>query len=189
MKIGSALAGKGVSAWVTALGGCFNSVEKLWLALGEPFFLLSCTKRHRKCSFHLVDMANSRHSICCDTGISDAGGVWFSLNGTTYQNNSLVTLEDIGEGDGALLCLTSKTACCRLDYWGSSATGNWFFPNETRVSSSSSWREIYRTRGQMVVSLHRSRGGEEGIYRCEIPDAIHVAQAIYIGVYTADTGE
>ena len=136
-------------------------------------------------------MANSRHSICCDTGISDAGGVWFSLNGTTYQNNSLVTLEDIGEGyDAALLCLTNKTACCRppYGYWGSAA-GTWFFPNETTVPSPGSWWEIYRTRSQMVVRLHRNRGGVSGIYRCEIPDARNVTQTIYIGVYTADTGE
>ena len=136
-------------------------------------------------------MANSRHSICCDTGISNAGGVWFALNGTTYQNNSNVTLEDIGEWNDALLCVTDLTACCIPPYTGEmgSALGNWFFPNETRVPSPSSRWEIYRSRGQMVVSLHRSRGGEEGIYRCEIPDARNVTQTIYIGVYKADTGE
>ena len=169
------------------LGGCFNN---LWLALCGPFFLLSCTNRHRKCSFHLVDMANSRHSICCDTCISNAGGVWFSLNGTTYLNNSLVTLEDIGEwDDGALLCVTDYTACCRPPYTGYSAAGNWYFPNETRVPSPGSWWEIYRSRSQMVVRLHRRRGGVSGIYHCEIPDAMNVTQAIYIGVYIADTGE
>ena len=78
--------------------------RKALVGTGWVFFLLSCTKRHRKCSFHLVDMANSRHSTCCDTGISDAGGVWFALNGTTYQNNSLVTMEDIGEWDGMMPC-------------------------------------------------------------------------------------
>ena len=31
------------------------------------------------------------------------------LNGTTYQNNSIVTLEDIGEDGGALLCITNST--------------------------------------------------------------------------------
>ena len=136
-------------------------------------------------------MANSRHSICCDTGISNAGGVWFALNGTTYQNNSLVTLEDIGEWDDALLCVTDLTVCCISPYTGvnGSALGNWFFPNETRVPSPSSWWEVYRSRGQMVVSLHRSRGGVSGIYRCEIPDARNIIQTIYIGVYTADTGE
>ena len=34
-----------------------------------------------------------------------AGDVWFSLNGTIYQNNSIVTLEDICEGDAALIYL------------------------------------------------------------------------------------
>ena len=108
-----------------------------------------------------------------------------------------MTLEDIGEGDDALLCITSLTACCRLPYTGvnGSVFGNWFFPNGTRVpsevaneTSREKW-DIYRTRGQMVVLLHRRRGGEEGIYRCEIPDAMNVTQTIYIGVYSASTGE
>ena len=41
----------------------------------------------------------------------------------------------------------------------------------------------------MVVRLHRRRGGVEGIYRCEIPDAMNVTQTIYIGVYSISTGE
>ena len=41
----------------------------------------------------------------------------------------------------------------------------------------------------MVVRLNHRRGGEEGIYRCEIPDAMNVIQTIYIGVYLATTGE
>ena len=48
-----------------------------------------------------------------DFSFLHAGDVWFSLNGTTYQNNSLVTLTDIGENDTALLCETNLTACCR----------------------------------------------------------------------------
>ena len=110
-----------------------------------------------------------------------AGDVWFSLNGTTYQNNSLVTLEDIGVGDNAsLLCITNRTACCQ---------GNWFFPNKTRVPSSAMMWDFYRTRKHMMVILHRRRGEEDGIYRCEIHDARDVIQTIYIGVYTASTGK
>ena len=115
------------------------------------------------------------------------GDVWFSLRNTTYQNNSIVTLEDIGEGDDALLCITFQTACCRPPRSG--ARGNWFFPNGTRVPSSGNQWDFHRTRGQMVVRMHRRRGGEEGIYRCEIPDALNVTQTIYIGVYSASTGE
>ena len=119
---------------------------------------------------------------------SPGGGVGFSLNGTTYQNNSLVTSEDIGDSDDGLLCMTDLTACCRPPYT-SNATGNWFFPNGTRVPSSGSQWDFHRTRGQMVVFLHRRRGEEAGVYYCVVPDEMSVTQTIYIGVYTANTGE
>ena len=116
-------------------------------------------------------------------------GVRFSLGGTTYQNNSLVTLEDIGEGDDALLCKTSLLACCEP------FLGNWFFPNGTglpseivNVTSGLQW-EFYRDRGWTVVRMHRRRGGVTGIYHCEIPDTVGIIKSIYIGVYTTNTGE
>ena len=101
-------------------------------------------------------------------------------------------LEDIGEGDDdALLCKTNLTACCRPPYTGDmgAAIGNWFFPNGTRVPTLGVGWDISRTRGQMVVHLHRTRGGVEGIYHCEIPDSMNVTQTIYIRVYSASTGE
>ena len=121
------------------------------------------------------------------------GDVRFSLNGTTYQNNSVVTLEDISEGDDALLCRTDLRNCCQTTQNGSRALGNWFFPNGNRVPSDTTangtqW-DVYRNRGTSVVRLNRRREGEEGIYRCEIPDTLNVTQTIYIGVYTASTGE
>ena len=129
------------------------------------------------------------------SSFSGAGDVWFSFKGTTYQNNSIVILENIGDGDDALLCKTNQTACCQRSYTGSnmSVLGNWYFPNGTRVpskhtSSGERW-DFYRNRGRMVVRLHRRRGGEEGIYHCMIPDAMNVIQTIYIGVYSASTSE
>ena len=120
-----------------------------------------------------------------------AGDVWFSLNGTTYQNNSIVTLEDIGEGSDALFCMTDVTDCCQPHL--GRALGNWFFPNGTRVPSSGNQWDFHRTRGQSVVRLQRRRGGADGIYHCVIPvpqsDAEDVNQTIFIGVYTASTGE
>ena len=130
-----------------------------------------------------------------DNGFSSfpgAGDVWFSFRNATHQNNSCVALEDIGQGsDDTLLCVTKLTACCRLPYTSKtlSALGNWFFPNGTRVPSSNRGWDFYRTRGQMWVRLNRRRGGENGIYRCEIPDSMSVTQTIYIGVYTTNTGE
>ena len=118
------------------------------------------------------------------------GDVWFSLRNTTYQNNSIVIVENIGEGDDALLCITNYTACCRPPYTGEMVhtLGNWYFPNGTRVPGGKQW-DFYRTRGQMVVHMCRRRGGVEGIYRCVIPDAMNVTQTLYIGVYSANTGE
>ena len=103
-----------------------------------------------------------------------------------------MTLENIGEGEDALLCLTDLTSCCRPPYTdslGQSALGNWFFPNGTRVPSSGSQWDLHRTRGNMVVLLHRRRGGVDGVYYCVVPDAMNVTQTIYIGIYTASTGE
>ena len=99
-----------------------------------------------------------------------------------------MTLEEIGEVDDALLCVTDQPACCRPPYSGS-ALGNWFFPNGTRVPSIGVQWNVFRHRGQSVVSLNRKRGGVTGIYSCVIPDAAGVTQTIFIGVYTADTGE
>ena len=114
--------------------------------------------------------------------------LWFSLRDTTYQNNSLVNLDDIGEGDEALLCKTDLTVCCNHLY-GGAALGNWFYPNGTRVPSEQKKWDFHRVKGTMMVLMNRRRGGVEGIYRCEIPDAINVHRTIYIGVYTATTGE
>ena len=125
---------------------------------------------------------------------SGADDVWFSLRGTTYQNNSLVALEDIGEGSDALLCRTNLTDCCRpsYDYTGFIwlyPPSSWFFPNGILVPSPGEQWDFYRTRGQMMVLLNRRRGGVGGIYSCEIPDSMNVIRTIYIGVYAGNTGE
>ena len=118
------------------------------------------------------------------------GGVRFSLNGTTYQNNSLVTLEDIGEWSDALLCVTDSTMCCsRIHVPGHDILGYWYYPNGTGVPNQGDVWDFYRNRGQSVARLNRRRGGVTGIYCCEIPDINSVTQFIYIGIYTASTGE
>ena len=130
---------------------------------------------------YLYNFPIHKNSILSFAGTGD---VRFSLKSTTYQNNSIVNLEDIGEINTALLCKTNLTACCNY-----SRTGNWFFPNTTRVHSKSASWDSYRNRGKMVVRLNRIRGGKDGIYRCEIPDSVNVTQTIYIGLYTTSTGE
>ena len=100
-----------------------------------------------------------------------------------------MTLEDIGEGDDGLLCKTNLTECCRPPYTGAgSAIGNWFFPNGTRIPSSGNLNTTFhRTRDKMMVNLNRKKGGEDGIYHCEISDSVNATQTIYIGVYTTNS--
>ena len=130
--------------------------------------------------------------------LSSGAGVRFSLRGTTYQNNSVVTLENIGDSDSlALLCVTDLAACCRRPYTGSNGPplGDWSFPNRTGVPNSDidgqglMW-DFYRNRGQRVVRMIRRRGGVDGIYRCMIPVSAGpsiVYQNIYIGVYATNS--
>ena len=103
-----------------------------------------------------------------------------------------MTLEEIGDSNTlALLCETDSTACCR-----SPARGDWFFPNGTAVPNSIidaqglMW-DFYRNRntGPGLVRMIRRRGGVDGIYHCVIPDMTGVDQTIYIGLYTAASGE
>ena len=124
---------------------------------------------------------STAHTGACD--------VWLSLRGTTYPNNSIMTLEDIDERNDALVCATNLAGCCRHPYTGGywPYVGNWFFPNGTRVPSGSRSWDFYRIRGQMMIYLNRRSGGVEGIYRCEIPNSMNTAQTLYIGVYHANT--
>ena len=124
----------------------------------------------------------------------DAGkGVRFWLRGTVYQNNSLMTLENIGIGGDALHCVTDQPPCCQPPYTGESYfglfIGQWFFPNGSRLPSSGQQWDFFRTRGQSMVRMNRRRGGVNGIYSCVVPDAMNVTQTIYIGVYTGSTGK
>ena len=86
--------------------------------------------------------------------------------------------------------MTNNTACCaRAQSPGGDILGDWYYPNDTGVANFGLEWEFYRTRGQSVVGLNRRRGGVDGIYHCMIPDTAGVDQTIYIGVYTATSGE
>ena len=101
-------------------------------------------------------------------------------------------MDNIGELNKALSCLTDLPTCCRPPYTDPdpmvSASGNWFFPNGTRVPGSGAQWDLHRTRGQIVVVLHRRKGGVIGIYRCVVPGQTKYHN-LYVGVYTAGSGK
>ena len=101
------------------------------------------------------------------------------LNGyNIYSNNSIVTVDDIAENDGALLCYTNNVECC------SSGQGEWYFPNGTTVGTSGAGGDFYRNRGPSVVRLNRRNNAmmPTGVFRCEVPDARGTNQSIYIRI-------
>ena len=119
--------------------------------------------------------------------LSCTTGVWLTLNGVQYTNNSVVNITDIGTGSAALICTTTRFGCC-LSTDGS----HWYFPDGSRVQRTST--TYYRTRtisnvGGGTVSLHRNpEATTTGVFRCEIPDGGDL-QSIYVGIYNATTGE
>ena len=40
-----------------------------------------------------------------------------------------------------------------------------------------------------MIRMNRRKGGEDGIYRCEILASLNITQIMYIGVYNTSTGK
>ena len=120
--------------------------------------------------------------------LSCATGIELTLNSVQYTNNSVVNITDIGTDGAALICTTTRQTCC-LSIDGS----HWYFPDGSWVQRTST--TYYRSRtvpntGGPTVRLHRNPGATTtGIFHCDIPDASGDLQSIYVGIYTANTGE
>ena len=123
--------------------------------------------------------------------LSRATGIELTLNNVQYTNNSVVNITDIGTGSAALNCTTTYTPCCF-----SLPPTHWYFPNGRRVERLNTL-PYYRSRIDAsrppylgAVLLHRNPGATTtGIFRCDILDASGDLQSIYVGIYTATTGE
>ena len=105
----------------------------------------------------------------------------FSLGGTIYFNNSVISITDVGtEGTTTpLVCITDFRPCCRGQFAGSQPIlGEWHYPNGTMVPGNGPTEGkfyFFRTRGinDGTVNLYRRNSGvtsPSGSYCCEIPD-------------------
>ena len=127
------------------------------------------------------------YSLCV---LSCTTGIGLTLNNVNYTNNSVVNIMDIGTGSTALNCTTTYRPCC---FSVPPPGTHWYFPNGSQVENNNAL-PYYRTRTQVsppgTVLLHRNPGATTtGIFCCEIPDASGIFQSLYVGIYTAYTGE
>ena len=116
------------------------------------------------------------------------------LHDTIYPNNSVIDLEDIGEGGAGLHCYTEVATCCRsTDNPNGHSSGQWLFPNGEVVGSRTSSRpDVFsRTRDRRSVILHRGpeATGPTGIFTCEVPDRSGATQKLYFGIYNKLEGK
>ena len=108
-------------------------------------------------------------------------GVYLSLNRIIITNNSKISNNATGEGNNqALLCFTD------LHQFFPDATevGQWYYPNETLVEMNETISDIYTSRSQGVVRLHRKENATmpTGWFHCKILDSNSVNQSIYVSV-------
>ena len=124
------------------------------------------------------------------------------LKGRIIPNNTILDINEVGEGDQALFCLTNLTACCRrpdtINMTG--AIGNWLYsngeniPNLNTVQQGTDLGLFYDNRGMSAVRLNRLGTGVrplevgEGLLQCFIPDDSGELQDLFVGVY-ADSGK
>lgn len=109
-------------------------------------------------------------------------GLTLELNGVEYASGSTISIEDIGEGNNALLCRTDRTDCCN----GANRNGEFIYPNNVAVGVMSANEAMYRNRGVQMIRLNRNKNSPltppTGLYRCVIPDSNDVPQSISINI-------
>ncbi len=87
------------------------------------------------------------------------------------NNNTVVPLATIGEGDSALSCHTELTTCCRdQDNPTGEALGDWVGPDGNRLPEVSK-EGFYVTRESSSVKLNLVKGSSvaAGPYCCQVP--------------------
>ena len=118
-------------------------------------------------------------------------GVYLSLKGIVYANNSVISITEIGETDTSmsppldsrLQCITDRMPCCRHYYYA----GQWLYPDGTWVGSAyyayHNIKAMYRNRGydDGTVNLNRVNNTvipPTGLYCCVVPDATNTEQTL-----------
>lgn len=118
-------------------------------------------------------------------------GVYLSLNGKVYGNNSVIPVIDIGETknsigstqNNGLQCITDRKPCCR-----SKKRGKWFLNlDEGKVDVNNTGELFYRNRGRGdgTVNLNRKNSSKTSLYEdfcCEVPNMKNDTQILCVKI-------
>ena len=123
-------------------------------------------------------------SLSCVTGSLHNTGVYLSLKGVVYPNNSVILITEIEQtntsSNNGLQCITDRRPCCASPVVAK-RSGEWYFPdNGEVVPRPGNNQRFYRTRGDDgTVNLNRVNNDvmmPTGRFCCVVPDATGVSQ-------------
>ena len=99
-----------------------------------------------------------------------------------------MVISDIGSTDDtALICHTNRPATLNNN---THSGGDWFAPDETRVTDTAV-PGFRRTRGPMMVRLLKNTATDppsEGIYHCLVENDTLTEHTVYVGLYNSGGG-
>ena len=120
----------------------------------------------------------------------------FEFRDNVLTNNSYVLRGQVNsptaigeEVSNSLHCVTDYMNCCNNN---GSGMGNWYDPTGVKVldqHEADDDNDSYVTRGNGVVYLNLRRGGQSGMWRCDIPDNSGQTQSIYIYMGIGKSGK
>ena len=103
------------------------------------------------------------------------------------MNNSIVILNEVGEGNEALVCATDSRTCCE-----SEDDGNWYSPKGSKIGpqTDNSTQALYVSRDNYTVGLNYMNVSDipSGIFHCEIADNNNITSHLYVGIYPQNQG-
>ena len=115
--------------------------------------------------------------------------MYLSLNDVIIPNHGYVVISDIGSTDDtALICHTNRPNI--LGQTNPNSGGDWFAPDETRVTGTVV-PGFKRNRGPMIVRLLRNTATDppsEGIYHCLVGDDTNTIRTLNVGLYNIEGG-
>ena len=100
------------------------------------------------------------------------------FRGVSYPNNSVLSLNDIGDTStgSAILCTTNRSPCCSIP---PNRFGFWYYPNGSVVPNNAAGHDFSRGRGDnQTIYLNRRNNAQSpsGLFCCQLPDSSDVNQ-------------